>query len=110
MEWFASSLAGAFYAVVFAKATVPFVAEVILGLDLSGAVEGWAVRVVAVTAAGSFIYVNYRGSSETGKIGAIFTVAQMLFVLAIGVVGVVVACAQPHRLVNFRPFLNEDGG
>jgi len=109
MEWFASSLAGAFYAVVFAKATVPFVAEVILGLDLSGAAEAASVRVVALAAAGFFIIINYRGSSETGKVGAIFTVAQMLFVLTIGVVGAAVACAQPHRLTNFRPFLNEDG-
>ena len=110
MEWFASSLAGAFYAVVFAKATVPFVANVLLGVGLSGTAEAVVVRVVALAAAGSFIYINYRGSSETGRIGAIFTVAQMLFVLAIGVVGVIVACADPQRLANFRPFLDEDGG
>jgi len=110
MEWFASSLAGAFYAVVFAKATVPFVANALLGLELTELTLSIVVRVTALAAAGAFIYINYRGSSETGKIGAIFTVAQMLFVLAIGVVGAIVACVQPQRLVNFQPFLNEDGG
>ena len=110
MEWLASSLAGAFYAVVFAKATVPFVANFVLDLGLSDSAEAATVRVTAITVAVFFIYINYRGSSETGKIGAIFTVAQMVFVLAIGVVGAVVACACPHRLANFQPFLNEDGG
>ena len=42
------------------------------------------VKIVALAAAGVFIYINYRGSSETGKIGAILTVAQMLFVSALG--------------------------
>ena len=110
MEWLASSLAGAFYAVVFAKATVPFVAHVVLDLGLSDQAEAVTVRVAALTVAAFFIYINYRGSSETGKIGAIFTVAQMLFVLAIGAVGAVVTCVYPERLANFQPFLNEDGG
>jgi len=109
MEWFASSLAGAFYAVVFARATVPFVANFLLGLNLSGTAGEIIVKVVALSAAGVFIYVNYRGSSETGKIGAMFTVAQMLFVLAIGVIGVIVAVADPQRLANFDPFLGADG-
>ena len=109
MEWFASSLAGAFYAIVFAKATVPFVANFILGLEFSGLAASITVKVVALAAAGVFIYINYRGSSETGKIGAIFTVAQMLFVLAIGVTGLIVAIVEPQRMANFQPFLGQDG-
>jgi amino acid transporter/nucleotide-binding universal stress UspA family protein len=109
MEWFASSLAGAFYAVVFAKATVPFTLA-LARWDLSETAEATVVRLTALAAAGMFIYINYRGSSETGKVGAFFTVAQMLFVVAIGVMGVVVAIAEPQRLQNFQPFLNADGG
>jgi len=109
MEWFASSLAGAFYAIVFAKATVPFVANFILGLNLSGLAASITVKVVALAAAGVFIYINYRGSSETGKIGAVFTVAQMLFVLSIGIVGLIVVVVEPQRLANFQPFLSEEG-
>ncbi len=109
MEWFASSLAGAFYAIVFAKATVPFVTQ-LFGLDLSDQVQGFVVRGTALAAAAIFIYINYRGSSETGKIGAFFTIAQMLFVVGIGVAGIVVAITNPDRLRNFAPFMNQPDG
>ena len=109
MEWLAASVAGGFYAVVFASFTVRYVNE-LLGLGLSpDHGQHVAIRVVAVCAAGLFIFINYRGSSETGKVGAIFTIGQMLFVGSIGVVGIVVAIADPGRLANFRPFLHPDG-
>jgi len=103
MEWFASSLAGAFYAIVFSEFTLRF----ILGMGgwKLGAAEPWVVKGIALAAAGAFIYINYRGSSETGKIGAIFTVGQMVFVVAIAVVGVVTAIFRPDRLANFDPFM-----
>jgi len=104
MEWFASSLAGAFYAVVFASFTVKYFSD-LLGWGLSGLPEAVTIKLVAVAAAGFFIYINYRGSSETGKVGALFTTGQMLFVLAIAVVGLVVAAHEPSRLANFRPFM-----
>jgi len=104
MEWFASSLAGAFYAIVLATFTLKYLNQV-LALGLTDFQEAVWVKVVAVAAAGFFIYINYRGSSETGKIGAIFTIGQMLFVVGIGVVGVVVAVRDPSRLANFRPFM-----
>ena len=109
IEWFASSLAGAFYAIVFAKATVPFVCRLFDLTPASGTLNV-IVKVTALSVAGAFIYINYRGSSETGRIGAICTIAQMLFVLGIGVAGAIVAVADPQRLANFQPFLNEDGG
>jgi len=108
MEWFAGSLAGAFYAIVFAEFTMDFLNQV-LGLGLEPAALKMAVRGLALLVVGLFIYINFRGSGETGKIGAIFTVGQMVFVASIGVVGIIVACVQPSRLVNFRPFLHEDG-
>ena len=108
MEWLASSAAGGFYAVTFARYTVGFVGG--LGyLDWLPVPLGVVEKVVAVSAAGLFIYVNYRGSSEIGKVGALFTVGQMLFVLSIGVAGVWVAVADPQRIENFRPFIHPDG-
>ena len=104
MEWFASSLAGAFYAVVFASFTVKYFNQVV-GWGLSATHEAVAIKAVALLAAGLFIYINYRGSSETGKVGAFFTTGQMLFVVGIGVVGIVVAVRDPSRLANFRPFM-----
>ena len=103
MEWFASSLAGAFYAIVFSEFTLRFILGV-TGWELGGA-KAWVVKGIALAAAGTFIYVNYRGSSDTGKIGAIFTVGQMVFVVAIAIVGVVMLIFHPDRLANFDPFM-----
>lgn len=105
MEWFASSVAGSLYAVTFAIYVVRY-------LEILG-VLGWMPfssirmieKIVAISVACFFIYVNYRGASETGKIGAIFTLGQTLFMLFIGAVGIVVAIKDPSRLQNFNPFL-----
>jgi amino acid transporter/nucleotide-binding universal stress UspA family protein len=109
MEWFASSVAGALYAVVFATYTLKFFDA----LDLLNWVPfniDYLERIVAVAIASLFIYVNYRGASETGKIGALFTLGQMIFVLSIAAVGIVVVLIDPQRIENFKPFLNPDGG
>ena len=108
MEWLASSAAGGFYAVTFAKYTVGFFAGLGL-LDWLPVSLPAFEKVVAAAAAGLFIFINYRGSSETGKIGALFTVGQMVFVLAVGAVGIIVAAAEPQRLDNFKPFIHPDG-
>ena len=50
-------------------------------------------------------YINFRGSSETGKIGAIITMGQTIFVVTIGLFGVAAALRDPSRLANFRPFM-----
>ena len=109
MEWFASSVAGALYAVCFATYTVRFV----LGFgffELTPSQETLVVKVVAAAVAALFLYVNYRGASETGRIGAVMTLAQTLFLIVISVIGVVVVIRDPSRLSNFQPFLNDDHG
>ncbi|MBS3733410.1 MAG: amino acid permease [Phycisphaerae bacterium] len=105
MEWFASSVAGSLYAVVFAAYTTQYVANGILELGLVDAELTRVIKVVAVAVGLGFLYINYRGASETGKIGALFTLAQMGFVLSIAVVGIVRAGVEPSRLSNFQPFL-----
>ena len=108
VEWLASSVAGGFYAIVFASFTVKFVNEAfVLGMSPGG--KEICVRTVALAAAGLFIFVNYRGSGEAGRIGALFTLGQMLFVGAIGIAGIIVTCRDPSRLRNFTPFLHPDG-
>jgi len=104
MEWFASSVAGSLYAVVFATYTLNFLAQLGL-LEWLPVPIVVARRIVAVTVAALFMYVNYRGASETGRVGAFFTLGQMLFVISIAVIGIAVAIADPSRVQNFRPFL-----
>jgi len=109
MEWFASCVAGSLYAIVFATYCLDFLHQTGL-LDSLPVDIAVAKRIVAITVAGFFLYINYRGASETGKIGAVFTLGQMLFVLAIAAVGISVAVADPSRFQNFKPFLNPDSG
>jgi amino acid transporter/nucleotide-binding universal stress UspA family protein len=117
IEWMAAAAAGGFYAVVFATFTVRFVAPIAGWVPAEGADaaalaayatrEMIAIRATAVIAAAFFIYINYRGASETGKLGALFTIGQMVFVLAIGVAGLFVIARHPERIQNFTPFLKD---
>ncbi len=105
MEWFASSVAGSLYAVVFATYTLKFFDSLGLLHSLPLPID-WLEKFVAIGIACLFLYINYRGASETGKVGAFFTLGQMLFVLSIAAVGIAAVIADPQRLQNFRPFLN----
>ena len=104
MEWFASSVAGSLYAVTFAIYVVRF-------LQILGLLHWLALptiiteKILAVLIAFFFFYINYRGASETGKIGAFFTLGQTLFLVFIGAVGVFIVLKDPSRLENFKPFM-----
>ncbi len=117
MEWFASSVAGSMYALTFAIYTIRFASQMgwlngvftfagfTPGSPEAQSFEMNIVKCVAVITAITFIYINFRGASETGKIGAIITMGQTLFVVMIGVVGVITAIKDPSRLQNFSPFM-----
>ena len=102
MEWFASSVAGSMYAITFSIYTLRYLET--LGV-LSGPLADGLVKPVAAGVALLFLYVNYRGVSETGKIGAVMTLGQTLFLVLLAAIGVVVAARDPERLRNFEPFL-----
>jgi len=104
MEWFASSVAGSVYSLTFAIYTLRYFEGLGLLSWIPLPMEA-LVKIVAVVAAGFFIYINYRGASETGKIGAFFTMGQTLFLVLIGVVGIFVALKEPVRFQNFTPFV-----
>ncbi len=103
MEWLAASAAGGFYALVLSK----YLLEFLYGLGWIPNPEMWTVRICAICAAIGFVYVNFRGSKETGRLGAIFTVGQMIFVLGIGVMGALQFLHDPSRIQNFQPFLGD---
>jgi len=109
MEWFASSVAGSLYAVTFAIYLVRFV-SIILGLKLTGTPLLVTEKTVALVVAAFFIYINYRGASETGRVGAFFTLGQTLFLVLIGAVGLIVVARDPSRLQNFSPFMPNGWG
>ncbi|MGA1790266.1 MAG: amino acid permease [bacterium] len=104
LEWFASTVAGSLYAVTFAIYMVRY-------LEVLGLLK-WAIlptlvteKIVTILIACFFLYINYRGASETGKVGAFFTLGQTIFLLFIGAVGIFVTLRDPFRFQNFKPFL-----
>jgi amino acid transporter/nucleotide-binding universal stress UspA family protein len=104
MEWFASSVAGSLYAVTFGI----YVVRYFEGLGLMGWIPFSTYtteKIVALFVALFFLYINYKGASEAGKIGAFFTLGQTLFLVFIGVVGIFVALKDPSRLANLTPYL-----
>ncbi len=104
MEWFASSVAGSVYCLTFAIYTLHYFQQLGL-LDWVPFSEFYSQKIVAIFIAIIFIYINYRGASETGKAGAFFTLGQTITLGIIGIVGIWVAIADPSRLSNFDPFM-----
>ena len=104
MEWFASSVAGSVYSLTFSIYTLRYFEGLGL-LSWLPISSGAAVKLFAGIIVCFFIYINYRGVSETGKIGAFFTMGQCLFLIVIGLIGVYVAITDPVRMQNFTPFL-----
>ena len=104
MEWFASSVAGSAYAITFAIYIWRYIQGVGLLNDV-GVNIFFIEKITAVIIAVIFIYINYRGASETGKIGAFFTLGQTIFLIFIGIVGFIVVIKDPSRLQNFQPFM-----
>jgi amino acid transporter len=109
MEWFASSVAGSLYAVTFALYTVHYLTQ--LGIiQVSGPQLALIEKGVAILIASFFIYINYRGASETGTLGVIFTLGQTVTLGFIALVGIGTAISDPSRLSNFQPFLPHGWG
>nr|WP_281389060.1 amino acid permease [Spirochaeta isovalerica] len=107
MEWFASSVAGSMYAVTFSIYTMRYLDT--LGFLPAGLADT-LIKPVAVAIALLFLIINYRGASETGKVGAIMTLGQTLFLVLLAIIGIYVAIKEPHRLLNFQPFLPKGWG
>lgn len=104
MEWFASSVAGSLYAVTFALYTVHYLTQ--LGFMPASEFHILIIeKVVAILIACLFIYINYRGTSETGTLGAIITLGQTVTLGFIAIVGIYTVILEPERLANFQPFL-----
>ena len=104
LGWFASSIAGSLYAITFSIYLVRY----FKGLELLNWIPFqlyYTEKALAFIIALFFLYINYRGVSETGKIGAFFTLGQTIFLILIGVVGIIVTIHDPSRLRNLNPFM-----
>ena len=104
MAWFASSVAGSFYAVICAEYLMDLGAKLGM-LDWLPLAYYWRLRVAAVLLALLFVFINYRGVSSTGKTAGLLTLGQTATLGLIGLYGVVVFLREPARLANFTPFV-----
>ena len=109
ISWFAHAVAGSLYAIVFSKYTLHFLSTLELFPWLNANLPLFEKGLAVLTAL-VFIYINYRGASETGTVGAVMAMGQTVVLGVIGVAGVIVAIKNPGRMGNFEPFLPSGWG
>jgi len=100
MSWFGHAVVGSVYALGFAAYLEIFLVEHI-GISIPG-LEGVAFqKVFAVAIALLFIYINYRGASETSKAGLIVTVGKLLIIWFFVLAGMSAILNEPNLMSNF---------
>ncbi len=127
MSWFAHAVAGSLYALGFAAYLVETlrltgaISLTEITLASGEAVERIAVgsvmispsiaeKAVAVAIALLFIYINYKGASETGMAGNIVTMGKIAIIGIFVVSGVAAILGDPQRMQSFMPFAPEGLG
>ena len=111
MAWFAHIVAGSLYAVSFAS----FLNGLLMQLNLfkGAGSEGTLLilgiipldKVIAIASVAAFTYVNFKGTSETGKTGDIVTVIQLGLIFALIGAGLWTMHANPGWRMNFSDFM-----
>jgi basic amino acid/polyamine antiporter, APA family len=111
MAWFAHIVAGSLYAVSFAS----FLNGLLLQLNFFKDVgsEGTLLilgiipldKIIAIASVAAFTYVNFKGTSETGKTGDIVTVIQLGLIFALIGAGLWTMHTNPGWTLNFSDFM-----
>ena len=124
MSWFAHAVAGSLYGVGFGG----FIYELLrilfldpaahhdahIGVFLTGPMHlpfgielteaDLVQKIFAVLIVLLFLYINYKGTSETGAVGNIVTVLKVIIIGIFIVSGMFVIFGDPARFENFQPF------
>ncbi|TLY10486.1 MAG: amino acid permease, partial [Thaumarchaeota archaeon] len=105
MAWFAHTIAGSLYAVGFGSffAGLLQYTHIINGDPLLGIIP--IDKLVAVGSVLVFIYINVKGTSETGKTGTIVTIIQLGTVFALIAAGFWTMYNNPNWTANFSDFM-----
>ena len=124
MSWFAHAVAGSLYGVGFGGFIYELMRILLLdpaahhdehtgvfmqgplhlpfGIELTEA--ALVQKLFAVLIILLFLYINYRGTSETGAVGNIVTVLKVIIIGIFIVSGLLVVFGEPARLESFQPF------
>ncbi|MCD6360024.1 MAG: amino acid permease [Armatimonadetes bacterium] len=102
MDWFGHAVAGSLYALGFGSYFVETLQE--LGIADFGIPHVVLTKGMAVIIALLFIYINFKGASETGTIGNIVTVGKIAIIGVFVISGLVAIFGDPSKLQSFVPF------
>ncbi len=109
MSWLGHAISGSLYAITFSKYSVLLFRQLeifkYININVHIFEKMLAVAIVLV-----FVYINYRGSSETGNASIYITFAKIAVLLVIAGAGIFMATSQPERLSHFSNFLPKGWG
>jgi amino acid transporter/nucleotide-binding universal stress UspA family protein len=103
MSWFGHAVACSLYALGFGAYFELVLHEFHITLPHWGFIS--PQKILAAAAAVAFAYVNYRGASETGKVGNIVTITKILILVVFIVFGLGLIFHRPDWHEAFSPFL-----
>ncbi len=103
MSWFAHAVACSVYSLGFGA----YFAEVFNELGIHMVSWGYFApdKILALGAAVLFAYINFRGASETGKVGNLVTLSKVTILLVFIAFGLNVIINKPDWASAFTPFM-----
>jgi len=106
MDWFAHSVAGSLYALGFGAYFLEFLDA--LGVHIPGG--GVVKKILAVALILLFIYINYKGASETGTVANLVASIKILILGLFIFSGFFIMFKDPQWYLKFEPFLPKGVG
>ncbi|MDP8957893.1 MAG: amino acid permease, partial [Actinomycetota bacterium] len=106
MSWFSHAVAGSLYALGFGS----FLALLLHDLGIIDVQGPWVEKSIGVLIALAFLYINYRGASETGLAGNIVTLAKVGVIGIFILFGLLTMTGDGDVLAKFQPFFPEGVG
>ncbi len=103
MDWFAHAVAGSLYALGFGAHVALVFAE--FDLEIPGLEGELLLKLLAVAVIILFLFINYRGASETGAIGNIVTVLKIVILAIFIGSGLLAIIRNPGYLGKFSDFM-----
>jgi amino acid transporter len=104
MAWLAHIIAGSLYAVSFASFLTGLLDMTNLSHNLLFLNIIPTDKLIAVAAIAAFTYINFKGTSETGKTGVVVTIIQLGLIFILIAAGLWVMNGQPNWQMNFSDF------
>ena len=104
MAWLAHIIAGSLYAVSFASFLTGLLDMTNISHDLLLLNLIPLDKLIAVLSIAAFTYVNFKGTSETGKTGVIVTIIQLGLIFILITAGLWIMNGSPDWEMNFSDF------